>query len=159
VFAGGVNFSLFCRNGTAVDLLLFDDVEDITPSKIIPLNPKRNRTYHYWHAFVPGLRNGQLYGYRIDGPFEPWNGHRFDATQVLLGPYSHAVAVPQNYDRSSKKQFEPSTTPAMKSVVADLSEYDWEGDTPLRRPFRKTVTYEMHCCRIHPKSEFRRRPR
>ena len=144
IFQAGVNFSLFCKNRTNVELLLFDDIDDIVPSKVITLHARKNRTYHYWHVFVPGISNGQLYAYRIHRPFEPSQGHRFDATQILLDPYAHAVAVPQGYKRSSIKAAENKSTPAMKSVVADLSPYDWEGDMPLRRPFRKTVIYEMH---------------
>ena len=84
----GVNFCLFSRNCDSVDLLLFDNIEDIAPSRIINLDPLRNRTYHYWHVFVPGIKKGQLYGYRINGPDEKHNGHRFDPGKVLLDPYS-----------------------------------------------------------------------
>ncbi|HEX5152550.1 MAG TPA: glycogen debranching protein GlgX [Parafilimonas sp.] len=143
IFPGGVNFSLFCKNGTGVELLLFDHVDDIEPSKVIPLHPKQNRSYHYWHMFVPGIGNGQLYGYRVQGPFEPEKGHRYDPVKILLDPYAHVVAVPDAYDRSAYEQ-PGRKTPAMKSVVADLSLYDWEGDRHLERPFPKTVIYEMH---------------
>src|SRR4051794_8085028 len=89
IFPQGVNFSLFCKNGTSVALLLYDAIDDVEPAKVITLDAKRNRTYHYWHIFVPGLAKGQLYAYRIDGPFEPSNGHRFDTTKALLDPYSN----------------------------------------------------------------------
>ncbi len=95
----GVNFSLFSRNCSSAALLLFDSIEDIEPSRIFELDPLRNRTYHYWHIFVPGIKKGQLYGYRIDGPDEKHKGHRFDPGKVLLDPYSNAVAVPESYDR------------------------------------------------------------
>jgi glycogen operon protein len=144
IFPDGVNFSLFCKNGTGVELLLFDDVDNIEPSRIIKLDSKRNHTYHYWHIFVPGIVNGQLYAYRVNGPFEPLNGHRFDATQTLLDPYANAVAVPGSYNRSGARVPTENKTPAMKSVVADLSLYEWEDDKHLRRPFSKTVIYEMH---------------
>src|SRR5436305_354231 len=88
IFPDGVNFSLFCKNGTSVELLFFDRIDDVQPSKVIALDPKLNRTYHYWHTFVPGISNGQLYAYQIDGPFEPGKGHRFDRTQILLDPYA-----------------------------------------------------------------------
>jgi len=143
IFPGGLNFSLFCKNGTGVELLLFDHVDDIEPSKIIPLHPKRNRSYHYWHMFVPGIGNGQLYGYRVHGPFNPEKGHRYNRDNILLDPYANVVAVPDAYDRSDFEHPERKT-PAMKSVVADLSSYDWEGDRHLRRPFAQTVIYEMH---------------
>jgi len=144
IFPDGVNFSLFCKNGTGVELLLFDHVDDIEPSRTIKLDIKRNRTYHYWHIFVAGIVNGQLYAYRINGPFEPMDGHRFDAARMLLDPYANAVAVPESYNRSAARLSTGNTTPAMKSVVADLSLYDWEGDIRLMRPFAKTVIYEMH---------------
>src|SRR3954453_17007654 len=75
VFPGGVNFSVFARDCTGVELLLFDQPDDDTPSRIISLEPRRNRTYHYWHTFVADLLPGQLYGYRVAGPFDPRRGH------------------------------------------------------------------------------------
>src|SRR4051812_1861878 len=102
IYPGGVNFSLFCKNGTSVELLLFDHIDDVEPSEIITLDASLNRTYHYHHTFVQGIGNGQLYAYRINGPYEPGNGHRFDATKILLDPYANAVAVPEHYQRSQK---------------------------------------------------------
>jgi isoamylase len=144
IFPHGVNFSVFCKNGTLVELLLFDHTDDVQPTKIITLDSKKNKTYHYWHTFVPGIKSDQLYAYRIHGPFEPEKGHRFDATQILLDPYANVVAVPENYHRDSFNRPLENRTPAMKSVVADLSLYDWEDDKNLRRLFAKTVIYEMH---------------
>ncbi len=63
----GVNFSVFSRQATGVELLLFDRADDARPARVIPLDPATNRTYHYWHVFVPGVRAGQIYGYRADG--------------------------------------------------------------------------------------------
>ncbi len=74
----GVNFSLYSRTARAVELLLFESQADATPSRVIPLDPVMNRTYHYWHVLVPGLRAGQLYGYRVAGPTEEATS-RFDA--------------------------------------------------------------------------------
>lgn len=139
VFPDGVNFSLYCKNGTGVELLFFDNMDDIAPTRVVTLDPKCNRTYHYWHIFIPGIANGQLYAYRIYGPNEPSKGNRFDASKALLDPYANIVAVPERYNR-----FAATETPVMKSVVADLSLYNWEGDTLLRRPFAQTVIYEMH---------------
>jgi len=140
----GVNFSLFCKNGTSVELLLFDNVDDIVPARVITLDPRQNKTYHYWHTFQPNISSGQLYAYRIHGPFEPWNGHRYDPTKTLLDPYANIVAVPESYHRSAADFLVATTTPPMKSVVADLSLYDWESDVRLKKPFAKTVIYEMH---------------
>src|SRR5690349_13505771 len=80
----GVNFSLFSRHATAVELLLFNNVDDVQPQQVIPLDPVVNRTYHYWHVFVPKLKAGQLYAYRVTGPVTPERGLRFDAAKVLL---------------------------------------------------------------------------
>src|SRR4051794_15336533 len=94
VVPGGVNFSIFSRTAEAVELLLFDGKDDAKPAQVIPLDPVANRTYHYWHTFVPGLRAGQLYAFRADGPYEPERGLLFRAKKVLLDPYGRGVAVP-----------------------------------------------------------------
>jgi glycogen operon protein len=140
----GVNFSVFSRNASAVELVLFDRGEDSRPARVIPIDPAANRTYHYWHVFVPGLQPGQLYGYRVHGPFDPANGMRFDPAKVLLDPYGRGVVVPENYDRDAARVKGDNAATAMKSVVADPHEYDWEGDMPLRRPSSRTIIYEMH---------------
>ena len=138
----GVNFSVYSRNCEGVDLLLFDCVDDIEPSGIISLDPLTNHTYHYWHIFVKGIGKGQLYGYRIRGPEQ--KGNRFDPGKILLDPYARAVAVPEGYSRKSFTVAGPVLAPAMKSVVTDLTGYDWEGDVHPGHSFSKTVIYEMH---------------
>ena len=150
----GVNFSVYSKNGKRVELLFFDAVEDGKPSRIVELNPQRNRTFHYWHACVEGIQPGQLYGYRIHGPYDPQNGHRFDGEKLLIDPYGRAVAVPENYDRNAASNPGDNTAMAMKSVVTDLRAYDWEGDRPLGRPLNQTVIYEMHVAGFtrHPNS-------
>jgi isoamylase len=142
-FAGGMNFSVFSKNATDMELLLFDDATNSKP-RVITLDPVKNRTYHYWHVAVPGLKPGQLYGYRALGPFEPQRGLRFDQHKVLLDPYARAVAVPPNYSRLAASRPGDNAAQAMKSVVAGSGSYDWEGDTPLKRPFSRTVIYELH---------------
>ena len=141
---GGVNFSLFSRTATGVELVLFDRDDDAKPSRVIPLDPASNRTYHYWHVFVPGVGTGQLYGYRVDGPSAPDRGLRFDPTKVLLDPYGRGVVVPKNYNREAAQRPGDNAAAAMKSVVVDTSAYDWEGDVPLNLPASRTVIYEMH---------------
>jgi isoamylase len=101
VLGDGVNFSVFSRYARAVELLFFDRADDTKPARVVSIEPGTNRTYHYWHIFVPGVRPGQLYAYRVDGPSDPANGLRFDPAKVLLDPYSRAVAVPDRYDRSA----------------------------------------------------------
>jgi glycogen operon protein len=142
--AGGVNFSLFSRGASAVDLLLFDHVDDRCPARVIRIDPVTNRTYHYWHTFVADVHPGQVYGYRIDGPFDPGNGYRFDSSKLLLDPYGRAVVVPKSYSRLAASSPGDNAATAMKNVVVDSRAYDWEGDTLLRRPSSRTVIYEMH---------------
>ncbi len=144
IFPGGANFRVFSRGATAVDLLLFDREDDPRPVRIIPFDPLANRTYHYWHMFVPGLRPGQLYGYRVHGPLDPASGMRFDAAKVLLDPYGRGVVVPRNYSRNAARFEGDNAATAMKSVVVDTHAYDWKGDTPLHRPASRTIIYEMH---------------
>jgi glycogen operon protein len=144
VNAGGVNFSVFSKHASSVELLLFDATNAPQPSQVIGLDKHAHRSYHYWHGFVPGLAAGQIYGYRVRGPFAPERGQRFDGDKLLLDPYGLAVAVPDAYDRDAARRPGPNTAVAMKSVVADPSRYDWEGDKPLRRPFAESVIYELH---------------
>jgi glycogen operon protein len=91
VSPGGTNFSVFAKHSTAAQLLLFDDVDDPAPSRVIDLDPYVHRTYHYWHVFLPDVRAHQIYGYRIAGPFDPAKGLRFDAQKLLLDPYGNAL--------------------------------------------------------------------
>ncbi|MFK8115055.1 MAG: glycogen debranching protein GlgX [Rubripirellula sp.] len=140
----GVNFSVHSKSCSSMELLLFDDENDDKPAHTIQLDSTRHRTFHYWHVLVEGLQAGQIYAYRAHGPNLPEHGLRFDGSKVLLDPYGRAVAVPKRFDREAGAQPGDNTPFAMKSVVADLTKYDWEGDTPLYRPFNKTIIYEMH---------------
>jgi glycogen operon protein len=151
---GGVNFSLYSRSASKVELLFFDREDDAKPSRIIPIEPATNRTYHYWHVFVPGAQHGQIYGYRVSGPREPALGLRFDNTKVLLDPYTRSVIVPQNYSREAASRPGDNARAAMKSVVVNSGGYDWEGDKPLHRPSSRTIIYEMHTrgFTVHPSS-------
>ena len=141
---GGVNFSIFSRSAKLVELLLFDAEDASHPARTVPINRSSNRTYHYWHVFVPGVRAGQIYGYRVHGPRDPATGMRFAPDKVLLDPYGRAVVVPKNYSREAACSEGDNTSVAMKSVVVDPSSYDWEGDKRLERPSSQTVIYEMH---------------
>jgi isoamylase len=140
----GVNFSVYSKNAAGVELLLFDRADDARPARVISLELNKNRTYFYWHVFVPGLPCGQIYGYRVSGPYDPEKGLRFDGQKVLLDPYGKALVAPPNYSRLAAGLPGDNTATAMKSVVADLSLYDWEEDAPLRRPFSNTIIYELH---------------
>ena len=131
---GGINFSVFAKHSTAAQLLLFDGAESPTPSKIIDLDPRENRTYHYWHVFVPGIVEGQVYAYRIAGPFDPERGLRFNPDKVLLDPYGKCIACPPGWSRDAASGPGDNMATALKSVVADPSSYDWEGDAPSAGP-------------------------
>jgi isoamylase len=103
---------------------------------------------------VPGIGPGQVYAFRASGPFSPEHGLRFDPDKVLLDPYGRAVLVPDIYSRHLASRRGDNTAIAMKSVVVDPGQYDWEGDAPLRRSFATTVIYEMHVAGFthHPSS-------
>jgi isoamylase len=141
---GGANFNVFAKHSKAAQLLLFDRASDPEPSRVIDLDPRSNRSYHYWHVFVPGVTAGQLYGYRIAGPFDPAAGLRFDPNKVLLDPYGKCIARPPNRSREAARQPGDNTATALKSVLVDPSDYDWEGDAPLGRPFATSIIYELH---------------
>jgi isoamylase len=141
---GGVNFCVYSKPATRIDLLLFDRPGDATPAEIIPLDPEAHRTYHWWHVFVRGVRAGQLYGYRAHGPEHPPPGLRFDPDKLLLDPYALAVANTERYRRPLAAAPGDNAAHAMKGVVVDPAAYDWEGDTPIRRAFVDAVIYEMH---------------
>jgi|GEM_PF-1942076 len=137
---GGANFSLFSRPATRVELLFFDHTDDARPGRTFDLDPDAHRTYHYWHAFVPGVKAGLLYGYRVHGPSDPARGMRFDPTKVLLDPYGRGVVVPPRYSRESAARPGDNAATAMKSVVADPAAYDWEGVAGLTPPYQRRTT-------------------
>jgi glycogen operon protein len=155
--ADGANFSVFSKHARAVQLLLFDGVDDERASRVIDLDARAQRTYHYWHTFVPGLRAGQLDAYRAYGPYAPDKGLRFDADKVLLDPYGKCVARPSRVSRTAACSPGDNAATALKSVLADPGAYDWEDDRPPRTPFAKTIIYELHVGNFtrHPNSGIR----
>jgi isoamylase len=144
VAATGTNFSIFCKYGESVQLLLFNEADDREPTRIIELDPNRNRTYHYWHVFVPGITAGQIYAYRVSGPFDPTRGLRFDPEKILIDPYGKCIARPARRSRDAARRPGDNTATALKSVIVNPAIYDWEGDVPPARPFAKTIIYELH---------------
>src|SRR5207244_4937505 len=114
---GGVNFSVFSRHATGVELLLFDGVDDLKAARVVRLDPAANRTYHYWHAFVPNVRPGQLYGYRVEGPFDPSSGVRFDPGKVLLDAYVRGGVLPCSFDLVAARQPGDNARRAVTRVV------------------------------------------
>ncbi len=140
----GVNFSIFSEHATSVELLLFDKHDDPEPIQIIQLNPKINKTFHFWHVYVRGLKPGAPYAYRVDGPQDlDEAGHRFNKNKVLIDPYakSNSNAL---WNRIDALGPEDNLATCMRSVVIDISDYDWEGDCPLKRPMSETIIYEVH---------------
>src|SRR5580704_15862925 len=117
IVPGGANFSVYSRGASSVELLLFDSEDDASPARVISLDPAVNRTYHYWHNFVPDVKVGQIYGYRAHGPWDPGNGMRFDSGKILLDPYGRAVVVPKRYSRAAILKKGEDMAAAMKSVV------------------------------------------
>lgn len=153
VQATGTNFCVFSRNCDSVELLLFDRV-DAEPTDVIELDPTLHRTFYYWHIFLEGVGHGQLYGWRVKGPFIPEEGLFFRGDKLLLDPYTKSVAVPSTYRPEYAIEDGDNAATMMKSVVVDLSRYDWDNDhAPHMRP-GKTLIYEMHVAGFtkHPSS-------
>jgi glycogen operon protein len=148
----GVNFALFSENATGVDLCLFDGPDGDAETARIPLT---ERTDQVWHVFLPKLRPGQRYGYRVHGPWEPENGQRFNPAKLVLDPYARAVDRTIKWDdtlfgytvghpEADLSRDDRDSAAAMpKSVVVD-SRFRWGQDRPLRIPWHETVIYETH---------------
>ncbi|MCK5782261.1 MAG: glycogen debranching protein GlgX [Flavobacteriales bacterium] len=140
----GVNFSVFAKNASSVELLLFDNKNDIQPSHTIQLSPIENKSYYYWHIFISGIGAGQFYAYRVDGEYNPSETFAYDKSKVLIDPYAKGIYA-SNYDRVKACKFGVDNLEnSYKSVVVDSSDYDWEGDTPPNLSLSDLVIYEMH---------------
>jgi glycogen operon protein len=157
----GVNFALFSEHATAVELCLFDAEDTTQEARRIQLV---ERTDLVWHAYLPEARPGQLYGYRVHGPYEPQAGHRFNPHKLLIDPYAKAVAsavrwndavfgytlghpaADLSFDERDSAPFVP------KCVVVDPA-FSWGDDVRPRTPWHKTLIYEMHVrgfTKLHP---------
>ncbi len=140
----GVNFSIFSQHATSVELLLFDRDDAPEPIQIIQFNPRINKTFHYWHIYVRGLKPGAHYAYRVDGPDDlHWTGHRFNKNKVLIDPYARGNTNTL-WKRSDALGSKDNLATSMRSVVIDISDYNWEGDRPINRPMSETIIYEVH---------------
>lgn len=148
----GVNFTLFAENATAVELCLFDAQDD--SKELFKLNIAEN-TDLIWHIYIQGIQPGQLYGYRVHGPYEPQNGHRYNPNKLLADPYAKAIAgtidwndalfgyIPGHEDRDLSFSDTDSAPYIPKSVVIDPV-FDWEGDESPNIPYEDTIIYEAH---------------
>jgi isoamylase len=140
---GGVNFSVFSQNATAVELLLFDGADCIEPSQVIAFDRDSNRSFYLWHAYVHGLRPGTHYAYRVDGPRDVGSGHHFDPDKLLVDPYARGI-YSGLWQRGAACGPGDNLATSMRAVVTDVDDYDWEGDRILGRPMSETIIYEMH---------------
>ncbi len=155
----GVNFAIFSEHATAVDLCLFESESDTVQSHCIPVT---ERTDQVWHCYLPDMAPGQLYGYRIHGPYAPENGHRFNPNKIVLDPYARALGrgirwsdsmfgyISSEHDLSFSDTDNAADAPL--GVVVD-PEFDWQGDRLLRTPWHKTFIYEAHVkglTQLHP---------
>ncbi|MDR3405960.1 MAG: glycogen debranching protein GlgX [Chthoniobacter sp.] len=138
--AGGVNFALFSEHATAVALCLFDSPDAEVESQRILLP---ERTDQVWHGYVPDLKPGQIYGYRVHGPYEPDRGHRFDARKLLLDPYAKSIARDLHWNDAVRTWEQDTAAYAPLARVVDTT-FPWGGDHPLRTPWHETVVYELH---------------
>ena len=155
-YEGGVNFALFSRHASRVRLELFDRPQDAKPAREIEFDPVYNRTGDMWHVWVKGINPGQLYAYRVDGPYQPWEGHRFNFHKLLLDPLATAISRIPNWDFGPERGYDPSAPErdlafssvddagAMPKCIFTHEDYDWQDDRPLRHPWSKTVIYEVH---------------
>lgn len=153
----GANFALFSKHATSVELLFFNQPEDAEPSHRFLLDPYANRTGDVWHIYLYDIKPGQLYGYLVDGPFRPEEGHRFNRHKLLVDPYAKAVAGRYLWDKPAAYNYvwdhpyadqsfstERNFGLTAKAAVVDSLEFDWEEDRPLNIPLKDSVIYEVH---------------
>ncbi|KAL6985018.1 Iron-sulfur assembly protein 1 [Sarracenia purpurea var. burkii] len=141
---GGVNFAVYSGSAAAATLCLmsFSDLFEKRLSEQISLDPLTNRTGDIWHVFLKGDFRDMLYGYKFDGKFSPEEGHYYDSSQILIDPYAKAVLSRGNFGVLGP---DDDCWPQMACMVPFANtEFDWEGDLPLKLPQRDLVIYEMH---------------
>jgi len=157
----GTNFALYSEHATGVELCLFDTVESQQETERIKLS---QQTDMVWHAYLPDVLPGQIYGYRVDGPYNPAEGHRFNAHKVLLDPYAKAIARETQWsdemwayrvgDPEADLSFDERDNARFAPLAAVLDEaFTWGDDRPPRIPWNKTLIYEMHVrgfTKLHP---------
>src|ERR1700743_1294156 len=146
----GRNFALYSHNAEGVELCLFDKAQGEKETECIRLT---QRTHDIWHVYLYDCKPGQLYGYRVYGPYDPANGHRFNPAKVLLDPYSKAICSIVGWDDSlfgytiGKDDLEKNETDdaevAPKSAVIDHY-FDWGNDRPPKIAYHNTIIYEAH---------------
>jgi isoamylase len=152
----GVNFVLFSRHATQVHLEFYQHPDDSSPSRTIDLDPIRHRTGDIWHVWVRDIPAGQLYGYRIEGPYLPEEGHRFNPHKLLLDPYARAIAGVGNWDFVAARGYDSSSrltdlsfstadnAGATPKCIFTRDRFDWERDCPPKHSPSDTFVYETH---------------
>ncbi len=155
-----INFALFSRHAQSVDLVLYWE-EEAAPVAEIPLNPYLNRTGDVWHILVRRLDPAVRYGWRIDGPHKPSEGHRYDATRILVDPYARALTGGAQWGqpdipRQGNAPDAPQASCLRRCCLAPV-DFDWEGDCPPRIPMEDTIIYELHVrgYTVHPSAGVR----
>ncbi len=152
---GGVNFAFFSRAASRVLLELFDQPQDGTPSRSFDLDPAHNRTGDVWHIWIAGLQAGQLYGYRVDGPYSPREGQRFNVRKLLLDPCATAITSSTQWDFApatgemlnvdgSLESSRVDDAAAMPKCVLGPDNFDWQEDLSPNHSWTETVIYEAH---------------
>jgi len=137
----GVNFCLFSPEATQVELLLFNSEVDLNPT-ILQFDEEVNKSYYYWHIFVEGIKENQLYAFRLNGPYHQKEGHRFDYSKVLLDPYSKMIVG--NGDRKLASTFgADNLSSCFKSAIIS-DKFDWEGIESPKFKNHECIIYEMH---------------
>jgi glycogen operon protein len=157
----GVNFAVFSENATAVNLCLFNNYQDKKESDVIKIT---EHSEGIWHCYVPDMQPGQLYGYRVEGPYKPLEGHRFNSQKLLIDPYAKSIFGKVKWDTSlygyeighaeEDLSFNKADSAPFipKCVVIDNS-FNWEDDIAPKVPLHKTIIYEMHVrgfTQLHP---------
>lgn len=149
----GVNFSIYSKDATAVSLVLFESDIAKEPSAVIPLDCVKNKTGNVWHIFIEGLKEGALYLYKVEGPYIPPQGLRFNSNKYLFDPYAKAFSsgsVFKSYNKLHKQGFAVNKGGELLDLsdfpkcVVISDDFDWEGDRPLNYPLENTVIYETH---------------
>ncbi|HLH14193.1 MAG TPA: glycogen debranching protein GlgX [Solirubrobacteraceae bacterium] len=148
----GTNFSLFAEHAEGVELCLFDEEGNEERVRVSEL------TLHHWHCYLPGVGPGQCYGYRVHGPYEVGEGHRFNPAKLLIDPYAKAIDGAVDWNAANTLPYVPDpdsedadleiddedSEPAMPKCVVIDDRFDWQGDAHPRRPWGETVIYETH---------------
>ena len=144
IFEDGVNFSISSRHATHVELWLYQKADSKKPFQIIELDRNNNHTFFSWHVFVENLPAGVWYGWHIDGPsLTKESGLRFDKNKLLLDPWARAVSS-KLWNRFKARQPGDNSQHAMRAMVVDNQDYNWDGDKPLAIRSEKAIIYEVH---------------